>query len=276
MAGDTTTAPRARPSTQPVERPGAWRVVRPWVFGIAGVIGVIIVWAIVARYFAGTVGTIKRLATPTDVAGNIATYAISGFGIDVWSSFKVFLGGWLGGGISATLIGLLLGRVRVAGQMFIPIVEALRPVSSIVWVPLSVVWFGFGYTSKVFVVGLAVFLVVIVYAVDGCARIPTDVQRTATMLGMTSFQRFRSVILPATLGEVLVGLRVALMAGWGTVIVAELVAADTGLGAHLIYSQQSYDIAEVMATMVCFAVTGFVMNSLLSVLQRRLLPWQQG
>ncbi|MGH3503760.1 MAG: ABC transporter permease [Nocardioidaceae bacterium] len=276
MAGGTRTEARARTAAQPAEQPGLWRSVRPWAYGIAGVIGVLIVWAIIARYFAGTVGTIQRLAPPTEVAGKIASYVTGTFGIDVWSSFKVFLGGWLGGGISATLIGLLLGRVRVAGQMFIPIIEALRPVSSIVWVPLSVVWFGFGYTSKVFVVGLAVFLVVIVYAVDGCARIPTDVQRTATMLGMTSVQRFRSVILPATLGEVLVGLRVALMAGWGTVIVAELVAADTGLGAHLIYSQQSYDIAEVMATMVCFAVTGFVMNSLLSVAQRRLLPWQQG
>lgn len=276
MAGGTRTAPRARPSAPPVERPGVWRAVRPWAYGLAGIVGLLIVWAIAARYFAGTVGTIQRLAPPTEVAGNIATYVTSGLGVDVWSSFKVFLGGWLGGGISATLIGLLLGRVRVAGQMFIPIVEALRPVSSIVWVPLSVVWFGFGYTSKVFVVGLAVFLVVIVYAVDGCARIPTDVQRTATMLGMTSVQRFKSVVLPATLGEVLVGLRVALMAGWGTVIVAELVAADTGLGAHLIYSQQSYDIAAVMATMVCFAVTGFCMNTLFSVLQRRLLPWQQG
>ena len=54
------------------------------------------------------------------------------------------------------------------GNIFLPVVEAIRPVSSIAWVPLSIVWFGFGFTSKVFLVGLAVFLVVIVYAVDGC------------------------------------------------------------------------------------------------------------
>lgn len=258
------------------ERSQTWQLLRPWAYGTAGIVGLIVLWAIAARYFAGTVGNIQRLATPFAVARNVGSYFTGEFGVDVWSSFRVFLGGWLGGGICAVLVGLLLGRVRVVGQMFIPIVEALRPVSSIVWVPLSVVWFGFGYTSKIFVVGLAVFLVVIVYAVDGCARIPADVQRTATMLGMTGLRRFRNVILPATLAEVTVGLRVALVAGWGTVIVAELVAANSGLGAHLINSQQGYDIAAVMATMVCFAVTGFVMNALFSLLQNRLMPWQRG
>lgn len=258
------------------ERSQTWQLLRPWSYGAAGIVGLIVLWAVAARYFAGTIGNIQRLATPVAVARDIGSYLSGEFGVDVWSSFRVFLGGWLGGGICAVLVGLLLGRVRVIGQMFIPIVEALRPVSSIVWVPLSVVWFGFGYTSKIFVVGLAVFLVVIVYAIDGCARIPPDVQRTATMLGMTGLQRFRNVILPATLGEVMVGLRVALVAGWGTVIVAELVAANSGLGAHLINAQQGYDIAAVMATMVSFAVTGFVLNVLFSVLQVRLMPWQRG
>lgn len=249
--------------------------VRPWLYGAAGVVGLLVVWDLLARYVAGSIGTIQRLAAPLDVLDALVAYLAEGFFLDVWSSFLVFLGGWLGGAATATVAGLLLGRVRVLGQLFIPIVEALRPVSSIVWVPLSIVWFGFGYTSKVFVVGLAVFLVVIVYAIDGCARIPADVERTATMLGMTGLRRFRSVVLPATLGEVLVGTRVALMAGWGTVIVAELVAADSGLGAHLIDTQQGYEIAAVMAAMVCFAVTGFVMNAGFSWLQARLLPWQE-
>jgi len=147
-------------------------------------------------------------------------------------------------------------------------------VSSIAWVPLSIVWFGFGLTSKVFLVGLAVFLVVIVYAVDGSRRVPHDLERTATMLGMNGWQRFRSVVLPGTLSEVLIGSRVALMSGWGTVIVAELVAADSGLGAHLIGVEQSYDVPAVMATMICFAVTGFAMNAAFTFAERRLLPWR--
>jgi ABC-type nitrate/sulfonate/bicarbonate transport system permease component len=171
---------------------------------------------------------------------------------------------------------MAIGHSRVSRAIFGPIVEALRPVSSIVWVPLAVVWFGFGFTSKVFLVGLAVFLVVIVYAIDGARRVPADLDRTATMLGMTKLQRFRALVLPSALTEVLVGARVALMSGWGTVIVAELVAADYGLGAHLIAVQQSYDVAAVMASMVCFGIAGFVMNAIFSRLEQWLLPWRAG
>ena len=81
-------------------------------------------------------------------------------------------------------------------------------------------------------------------------------------------------MLPGTLTEVLIGSRVALMAGWGTVIVAELVAADSGLGAHLIAVQQSYNVPAVMATMLCFAVTGFLMNAGFARIERYLMPWR--
>ena len=120
----------------------------------------------------------------------------------------------------------------------------------------------------------AVFLVVILYALDGARRIPPDLVRTASMLGMNARQRFASLVLPGTLAEVLIGSRVALMAGWGTVIVAELVAADSGLGAHLIGVEQSYDVPAVMATMACFALTGFAMNALFTLAERRLMPWR--
>jgi ABC-type nitrate/sulfonate/bicarbonate transport system permease component len=129
--------------------------------------------------------------------------------------------------------------------------------------------------SKVFIVGLAVFLVVIVYAVDGSNRIPADLSRTAAMLGMSPWQRFRNLILPGTLVEVLVGMRVSLMTGWGTVIVAELVAADSGMGAHLISSQQSYDIPAVLATMICSGAVGFVMNGVFSFAEVRMIPWRR-
>jgi ABC-type nitrate/sulfonate/bicarbonate transport system permease component len=147
-------------------------------------------------------------------------------------------------------------------------------VSSIAWVPLSIVWFGFGLGGKVFLVALAVFLVVIVYAIDGSRRVSPALERTATMLGMNGWQRFRSLVLPGTLTEVLIGSRVALMAGWGTVIVAELVAADSGLGAHLISVEQSYDVPAVMAAMACFGITGFLMNALFVRVERRIMPWR--
>lgn len=241
--------------------------------GSIGVLSALAIWVVLSQVLAGGGGVINRLPGPLAVLRELLKYATTDLAVDLLSSLRVFLFGWLVGVAAATAVGLLLGRVRLLGNTFLPIVEAIRPVSSIAWVPLSVVWFGFGLTGKVFLVGLAVFLVVIVYAVDGASRIPSDLARTASMLGMRGWQRFRSLILPGTMAEVLIGSRVALMSGWGTVIVAELVAADSGLGAHLIAVQQSYDVPAVMATMICFGLTGFLMNGLFSVLEARLMPW---
>jgi len=245
-----------------------------WMLGTAGVVVAIAVWTLLSHLLAHGGGVINRLPGPLAVVRELVQYAGKDLGRDLVFSLRVFAIGWGVGAASAAVTGLLLGRAQRLGNIFLPIVEAIRPVSSIAWVPLSVVWFGFGLTSKVFLVGLAVYLVVIVYAVDGSRRVPADLERTATMLGMSGWQRFTSLVLPGTLAEVLIGSRVALMAGWGTVIVAELVAADSGLGAHLIAVEQSYDVPAVMATMICFGLTGFAMNAAFSFAERRLMPWR--
>ena len=246
-----------------------------WMLGGVGALAALVVWTLLSHVLASGGGVINRLPDPLTVARELVRYAGGDLVRDLLFSLRVFALGWLLGATCATLMGLALGRVGLLGNTFLPIVEAIRPVSSIAWVPLSIVWFGFGLTSKVFLVALAVFLVVIVYAVDGSRRVPADLARTATMLGMNGWQRFRSLILPGTLAEVLIGSRVSLMAGWGTVIVAELVAADFGLGAHLIAVEQSYNVPAVIATMVCFGVTGYLMNAAFSALEHRLMPWRR-
>ena len=260
--GEATSAARLSPRTS------------AWLLGCSGALVALVVWTLLSQLLAHGGGVINRLPTPLAVARKLVAYAGKDLASDLLASLHVFAVGWFVGAASAALIGLVLGRSDRLGRTFLPIVEAIRPVSSIAWVPLAIVWFGFGLTSKVFLVGLAVFLVVIVYAVDGSRRVPADLERTATMLGMNDRQRFVSLVLPGTLAEVLIGSRVALMSGWGTVIVAELVAADSGLGAHLIGVEQSYDVPAVMATMICFAATGFAMNAAFTWAERRMLPWR--
>ena len=265
------TAVDAKTRTATADRPRA----TAWMLGGAGALAALALWTVLSHVLATGGGVINRLPDPPTVARELLRYAAGDLARDLLFSLRVFVIGWLIGVAGATLLGLMLGRVRMLGDIALPIVEAIRPVSSIAWVPLSIVWFGFGLTSKVFLVALAVFLVVIVYAVDGSRRVPADLARTATMLGMNGWQRFCSLILPGTLAEVLIGSRVSLMAGWGTGIVAELVAADFGLGAHLIGVEQSYNVPAVIATMICFGVTGYAMNAAFSRLERALMPWRR-
>jgi ABC-type nitrate/sulfonate/bicarbonate transport system permease component len=253
-----------------------WRgYLAPWCYGLLGALAFLAFWTAMSIWLQGGGGVINRLPTPLAVFRELVNYSSTTLWLDLAASLRVFLVGWAAGGVLAILIGILIGRSRIFAAMFGPVVEAIRPISSIVWVPLAVVWFGFGFSSKIFLVGLAVFLVVIVYAIDGSRRIPADLQRTANMLGMSPVRKFTALILPGTLNEVLVGMRVALMSGWGTVIVAELVAADYGLGAQLIAVQQRYDVAAVMATMMCFGLAGFVMNVVFTQAEKHLLPWHR-
>lgn len=249
------------------------RRAKPLMYGMIGVLGLLAVWTAASQLVKSAFG-IPRVASPWAVANEIGAYAADDLWEDAVSSLKIFAQGWAIGGVLAALLGVAIARVVFIRALLQPVVEIIRPISSIAWVPLSIVWFGFGNSSKVFVVGLAVFLVVIVYAVEGASRERVLLERVAAMLGMSRARRFRYLVIPGTLSEILIGLRVALTAGWGTVIVAELIAADTGLGHHLIMSQRSYNVAQVMATMVCFAAIGFLMNTCLGYIRKLLIPWE--
>ncbi|HEV7417932.1 MAG TPA: hypothetical protein VGN98_17400, partial [Tianweitania sediminis] len=127
--------------------------------------GLILVWTAAALWLRGGGGVINRLPTPLAVSHELVEYAGGSLWRDLAASLEVFLAGWAIGTAAAAVIGILVGRSRLFDGLFGPLIEAVRPVSSIAWVPLAVVWFGFGFTSKIFLVGLAVFLVVVVYAV---------------------------------------------------------------------------------------------------------------
>lgn len=244
-------------------------------WGICGVVIAVLIWQLIAAFVADrSHAAIPKIVGPLPVAGAILDYLHTDFLADLGSSLAVFFGGWVAGGVAATITGLLLGRVTLLRELFLPVVETVRPVSSIAWIPLSIVWFGLGYSGKVFIVGLAVYLVVIVYAIAGAGQVSHELERVSTMLGMGTLRTMRHLVLPSMLSEVVIGLRVSLMAGWGTVIIAELVAADTGMGNTLIVAQQSYDVPGVLASMLCFGAVGFLLNSLFTTLHRRLLRWQ--
>lgn len=246
----------------------------PWIWGSVGAIGFLLAWAAIALAIADEDEHIAKIVGPLKVAEALVAYAQDALWEDLISSLGVFAGGWALGAVFATVSGLLLGRINIIGRTFLPVIEMIRPVSSIAWIPLAIVWFGFGYSGKLFLVGLAVYLVVIVYAVAGASRIDPALEKAATMLGMSPWQTMRFVVLPSMMSEVLIGLRVALTAGWGTVIIAELVAADSGLGKSLVRAQQSYDVPTVMALMLCFGAVGLILNAAYSIAMKGAQRWR--
>ncbi len=139
------------------------------------------------------------------------------------------------------VIGVLIGRVRWLREIVNPVIEVLRPVSALAWVPLAVVWFGIGYSSKLFIVALATFFVAVVHVIQGAEAGDAKHFKVARMLSLSRRDTYRYVIIPGAVPEIMLGLRQGLGVAWGGVIIAELVAGDKGVGAMELLAQQGFD-----------------------------------
>lgn len=239
--------------------------------GAAGLFIVIAVWWVIALIVPHR--PIDPLPSPAIVAAKLWSAARGSLALDIIASLKEALGGWVVGAVAAIAAGTAVGRIRLVKGLVYPIIEFLRPISNLAWVPVAIVWFGLGYTSKLFVVGIAVFFVVVLYVIRGVGNIDASLSKVADSLGLRGRRRVMVLTIMGSLEDIVTGLRVSLMTGWGSVMIAELVAANTGLGAREIFAQQSYDIPGVMVGMVSFAVIGLALNSAFSLAERQLMPW---
>lgn len=213
------------------------------------------------------------MPAPWSVASNLGRVWRAGLGGNIIASVKVAAGGWVLGSAAAIVVGVTIGRVHWLREIVNPVIEVLRPVSALVWVPLAVVWFGIGYESKVFVVSLATFFIAIVHVVRGAQASDPRHLKAARMLSLRRRDVYRYVVVPSAVPEIMLGLRLGLGVAWGGVIIAELVAGGQGVGAMELLAQQGYDFDTVVIGMAVFAVLGLVTIGLFSLAERLLLPW---
>lgn len=210
---------------------------------------------------------------PWAVAGSFGQAWRQGLGGDIVASVEEAAGGWFLGVAGALAIGVPLGRLRWLKGIVNPVIEVIRPVSALVWVPLAIVWFGIGYSSKLFIIALATFLVVVVHVIQGVAAADPRHLKVARMLSMRRRQVYRDIILPSAVPEIMTGFRVGLAIAWGAVIIAELVAGNTGVGAMEILAQEGGDMNLVVVGMIVFAALGLITVLVFGFAERLAFPW---
>jgi len=215
---------------------------------------------------------LELFPTPWQVAIRMAELARTELGGDIVASIAEAFGGWVIGAVLGILVGALIGRVTLARLLLRPVIDFLRFISPLAWVPLAILWFGIGYWSKASIIVLISFFTVVVNTAHGMSTIDADTAKAGRSLRLGWSQRLE-VVLMSAMPDILVGLRYALGAAWGGVVLSELVAGDTGLGALEIYGGQSFDVAQIMVGMVVLAVLGYAANRGFMALQRRLFPW---
>lgn len=167
--------------------------------------------------------------------------------------------------------GLFLGWSARAAQAFNPIIQLLRPISPIAWIPLSILWFGLTEAAPMFLIFLASVFPITVSAMASVQNIQLNYLRAAENFGLGRLQLFLRVILPATLPQILTGLRIALGIAWLVVVAAEMVVVNPqngGLGYLILDSRSAgrYDL--VVASMIVIGIIGFLLDLLVRQFER--------
>jgi NitT/TauT family transport system permease protein len=170
----------------------------------------------------------------------------------------------IGFGAAAVLgipLGLSLGWYPAANQVVNPVMQILRPISPIAWIPVAIIFFGVGNRAAVFLIFLGAFFPIVVACVDGVSNVPSVFRRAGRNFGLAPAQVLARVVFPAALPQIIVGLRLALGIAWLVVVAAEMVAVDSGLGYLVIDSRNSgkrYDL--VVAAMLMIGVIGLALD----------------
>jgi len=170
-------------------------------------------------------------------------------------------------------VGIAMGVSPVLRALIDPLIELYRPVPPLAYLPLMVIWFGIGETSKILLITLAIFAPIVLSTVAGVRNAQQVRLRAAASLGANRWQRLRWVILPGALPEILTGLRIGLGVGWSTLVAAELIAATRGLGCMVQSAGEFLATDVVLAGIAVIAIVACSLELGLRALQRRLTPW---
>lgn len=172
-------------------------------------------------------------------------------------------------------LGLTLGWYPAASETVNPVIQMVRPISPIAWIPLAILFFGVGNTSAVFLIFLASFFPITVAAMNGVRNVPSMYRRAGRNFGLSPAGLLAKVVFPAALPQVIMGLRIALGIAWLVVVAAEMIAVDSGLGYLVIDARNSgnrYDL--VIAAMILIGTIGLALDGVFRRLEKiRSLRW---
>ena len=237
---------------------------RRWLAMLAPVVVLLVVW-----HVGVIVSHSLIFPTPWQVVLGLVDLAAQGLLVKhvVASLFRVTYG-YLLAAVLAIPIGMLMGWFATAHALLNPLVQGLRPISPIAWIPLAILWFGVGDLSPIFLIFLSSFFPMVVGTTAGVMTIDRKLLRAASNFECTGFRLFRSVVLPAALPQILTGMRIGLGVAWLVVVAAEMIAVNSGLGYLIIDSRNAgnrYDL--VVAGMVTIGAFGFLLDGLMRKLE---------
>ena len=190
---------------------------------------------------------------------------------DVAISMTRVVVGFVTGSLAGIITGVLLGRFRVLHDLLDPILELLRYLSPTAMIPIAVIWFGIGELSKYFLIFWGTFFIVVINTTAGVWRAPVARQRAAECLGASQLQIFVLVVIPSTVPYIVTGMRVAMASSFMSIIPAEILAADSGIGYLLQKSSMLLQTNRIFVALLTICVLGFIVDRIFRFFVDRVL-----
>ncbi len=247
--------------------PASAKALLPWLVPLA----LIAVWQIGAQsgWISSTV-----LPAPSDVIAAGWRLALSGeLGTNILVSFKRAISGFLLGGSIALGFGLLNGLSKLAEQLSDTTFQMIRNIPNLAMIPLVILWFGIDEEAKLFLTSVGVFFPIYINTFHGVRTVDPQLVEMGRSYGMSRFELFQRVILPGALPSIFVGMRYALGVMWLTLIVAETIAANSGIGYMATQAREFMQVDVVVLAILIYAALGKLADSTVRLLERLCLSW---
>jgi taurine transport system permease protein len=190
------------------------------------------------------------------------------------ASISRVFGAFLLAVLTAVPIGILMGVNRFVRGLFDPIIEFYRPLPPLAYLPLVIIWLGIGEFPKVFLIYLAIFAPMAIAARAGVRSVSTEQIHAAYAMGATRRQVISQVIMKAALPEIFTGMRIGIGVGWTTLVAAEMVAANRGLGFMVLNAAENLESDTVIMGIFIIGIFAFAFDLLIRYLEKALIPWK--
>lgn len=195
---------------------------------------------------------------------------------DAYASLRRVVSGFLIGAGLALPLGLFMGASDNVYKLFNPLVQILRPIPPIAFIPLAILWFGLGNPPAVFLITIGAFFPVLMNTIAGVRHVDEIYIRAAESLGASRWTLFVRVMLPASSPYILAGARIGMGTAFIVVIVAEMIAVNSGLGYRILEAREFFWSDKIIAGMITIGLLGLALDTGMSRLNNWLLKWHRG
>ena len=211
-------------------------------------------------------------ATYGYIVGEVGKYSLL---VHMLSSLRRVLIGFCIGSALGVSLGLLMGRYMMAKAIFNPLFRIIRPIPPIAWIPISIIWFGIGEEAKIFLIILAAFANTTLNAMTGSQNVDKQVINAARMLGANEGQIFWTIVIPASVPAIFAGLQVGISSSWASVVAAEMIKAENGLGWIIQAGMDNNNMSQILSGIIMIGVVGFILTCVMRIIEGAMCRWNK-